>query len=85
MSKQLLYLRRIWIGDNANQMLTAVCNKQLDSYLILRKKVTDQIAAFDEEMRVTPLVSPACVVKRCEWCESMTLNKYGSIRDEELR
>ena len=71
-------LRRIWIGDNANQMLTAVGNKQIDAYLILRKKVTEQIKIFDAELG---LPSFSCDVKRCNWCEEMTLNTTSAKRD----
>ena len=79
MSKHLLYLRRSWIGTNASQMLTAVGNKQLDSYLFLRKKVVDQIHEFDAELGLAPFLND---VKKCECCESMTLNK--SLKKSDL-
>lgn len=78
-------LRRIWIGDNANQMLTAVGNKQIDAYLSLRKKVVEQIQAFDEELKVTPLVSPAAIINRCDWCDGMTLNVTRMPKGKEMR
>ncbi len=50
-------LRRIWIGDNAGQMLTAVGHKQIAQYLSLRKKVVEQILEFDAELGVPSLKS----------------------------
>jgi hypothetical protein len=78
-------LRRIWIGDNASQMLTAVCNKQTAQYLSLRKKVVDQILEFDEELKVTPLVFPVPIIKRCDWCDGMTLNVTRMPTRQEMR
>jgi hypothetical protein len=84
-SKHILNLRRTWIGDNAHQMLTAVTNNHVESYLILRKKVLDQINEFDEELKVIPLVSNVNKINKCEWCESMTLNKVWPKIPSELR
>ena len=79
-------LRRIWIGDNAGQMLTAVGNKQIAEYLSLRKKVVEQILEFDAELGVPPF---SCDVKKCNWCEEMTLTKSsvkrGSGKPEALQ
>ena len=78
-------LRRIWIGDNAGQMLTAVGNKQIAQYLSLRKKVVDQILEFDEELKVPPLVSQVPIIKRCDWCDGMTLNVTRMPTRQEMR
>jgi len=53
-------------------MLKAVTTKDLDLYLMNRKKVIDQIKLFDEEMKVQPTPKPTVT---CAWCDGTTLNK----------
>jgi hypothetical protein len=78
-------LRRIWIGDNAGQMLTAVGNKQIAEYLSLRKKVVEQILEFDAELGVPPF---SCDVKGKRLPNEVTLNvtsaKGGRPKPEEF-
>jgi hypothetical protein len=84
-SKHLLNLRRTWIGGNAEGMLKAVTTKNVDSYLRNRKEVLEQIKAFDEELKVTPLVRVAYDEKQCAWCDNTTLNKCWPKTHSDLR
>jgi hypothetical protein len=85
LSKHAQYLRRVWVGTNADNMLKAVTTKDLDLYLMNRKKVVDQIKLFDEELKVTPLVCSDKVQVQCAWCDNTTLNKVWPEIPSDLR
>lgn len=85
LSKHAQYLRRVWIGTNADNMLKAVTTKDLDIYLVNRKKVVEQIRLFDEELKVTPLVCLDKVSIKCAWCDGTTLNKVWPKTHSDLR
>lgn len=81
-SKHAQYLRRVWIGTNADNMLKAVTTKDLDIYLVNRKKVVEQIRLFDEELKVK--LTPKPTIK-CAWCDGTTLNKVWPKTHSDLR